>query len=90
MHELFLSPDIGDGVAMPDGTSCVENPTYAEMSSAWERMVKTKTSDYTSASVSIDTRLTGGVTGCLRRLTKLRSRPLLLFPLVCESGSRLF
>lgn len=39
MHELFLSPAAGDGTDMPVGTSCVESPTYEEMSNAWEAMV---------------------------------------------------
>eukprot|EP00752_Nemacystus_decipiens_P007036 g6311.t1 len=38
MHELFLSPAAGDGTNMPAGTSCVESPTYEEMSGAWEVM----------------------------------------------------
>lgn len=36
MHELFLKPEAGDGVPMPEGTSCIENPTYAQLSEAWE------------------------------------------------------
>lgn len=39
MHELFLSPAAGDGTGMPAGTSCVQSPTYEEMSDAWEVMV---------------------------------------------------
>lgn len=43
MHELFLSPASGDGTDMPAGTSCVESPTYEEMSDAWEVMVSNRT-----------------------------------------------
>jgi len=43
MHELFLSPADGDGTDMPAGTSCVESPTYEEMSDAWKVMVSQQT-----------------------------------------------
>lgn len=42
MHELFLSPTAGDGADMPAGTSCVESPTYEQMSDAWKVMVSNR------------------------------------------------